>query len=318
MRSVPRSLVIIAVLVALWVTATGSALARQDPIQQYPVEYNSFPGVPYELANPGGSLPGSNNWSCRPSAEHPNPVVLVHGYALNAQSNWGVYVPLLANEGYCVYALTYGAYKDMPWPFSSTGGLRSVEESGADIAAFVDRVLEATGAARVDIVSHSAGAIVSNYYAKRLGGAVKVDKIVSLAPFWLGTNWLGWADIAAFVQAMGAGAARDALMDATCKQCNQLYRNADFLRELNSDGVYSPAITYTNIATEHDQLAVPYTSGLVPATNATNIVVQQGCSQDYSGHGMLASTRRVAAYVLNALDPANTRAVPCEFIPVPL
>lgn len=315
MRSVPRSVVLLAVLVALWVAATGTALARPEPSQQYPVDYNFFSGSPYEIANHGGSLPGSNDWSCRPSAEHPNPIVLAHGATGGAQTNWGVYVPLLANEGYCVYALTFGAYNDMPWPISMYGGLRAVEESGAEFAAFVDRVRTATGAAQVDIVSHSAGSFVANYYAKRLGGAAKMDKFVTLGPFWLGTNGFGAADLAAFTRAMGAGPAFDAAVGALCKACTQLRRDDSFLHELNSDGVYSPALTYTNIATEFDELAVPYTSGLVPAANATNIVVQQGCSQDHSEHFALAGSPRAAAFVLNALDPANPRDVPCEFIP---
>ncbi|MCU1643533.1 MAG: putative lipase, alpha/beta hydrolase family [Nocardia sp.] len=33
----------------------------------------------------------------------------------------GVYTPLLADEGYCVYSLTYGAY-DLAWPLSALGG----------------------------------------------------------------------------------------------------------------------------------------------------------------------------------------------------
>ncbi len=39
-----------------------------------------------------------------------------------AQTNWGVYAPLLANQGYCVYSMTYGAY-DLPWPISAVGGM---------------------------------------------------------------------------------------------------------------------------------------------------------------------------------------------------
>ncbi|MGY2060985.1 esterase/lipase family protein, partial [Nocardia gipuzkoensis] len=115
MRRLPGSMLIMAVLTALWVSAAGSAHA------EYPVVYNFFAGIPGELTDPGGALPGSNDWSCRPTAAHPNPVVLLHGTGGGAQTNWGVYVPLLANEGYCVYALTYGAY-DLPWPISAIGG----------------------------------------------------------------------------------------------------------------------------------------------------------------------------------------------------
>ncbi|SDC64463.1 triacylglycerol lipase [Rhodococcus tukisamuensis] len=110
--------------------------------------YQFLAGVPLELGNPGGSAPGSNDWSCRPSAAHPEPVVLVHGTGGNKQTNWATYAPLLANEGYCVYALTYGAYDDLPWPLSALGAFRPMDESAQQLADFVDRVPASTGRRR--------------------------------------------------------------------------------------------------------------------------------------------------------------------------
>ena len=70
-----------------------AAPARAD----LPVTYNFLSGIPGELTNPGGSLPGANDWNCKPSARHPNPVILVHGTGGSQQTNWGTYVPLLKN-----------------------------------------------------------------------------------------------------------------------------------------------------------------------------------------------------------------------------
>lgn len=114
---------------------------------ELPVEYTVFSGIRAELPNPGGSLPGSNNWDCKPSAAHQNPAVLVHGDGgACAQTNWGTYVPLLANEGYRVFALTYGAL-DLPWPVSALGAMAGTAEQNArTIGSFIERVLAATGA----------------------------------------------------------------------------------------------------------------------------------------------------------------------------
>lgn len=308
MRRVPGFSLFIVLLAAVCATA-GAANAQE----RYPVEFNFFAGIPAELSNPGGSLPGTNDWSCRPASGHPNPVVLVHGTGGGAQTNWGVYAPLLANEGYCVYSATFGAY-NLPWPASAIGGMLPIEQSAAQLAAFVDRVRSATGAQKVDLIGHSQGNFIGNYFVKRLAGAGKVDKMVGLAPPWQGSNAYGMADLNAFGTRLGLGPLFDAVAGSPCNACRQVLQGSEFVRALNADGVYHPDVTYTNIATVLDELVVPYTSGLVTGPRVTNIVVQDGCSTDYSGHTGIAGSKRAATYVLNALDPAHQRPVPCGFV----
>lgn len=305
LRRSPGSMLVMAILTMLWVGASGTAHA------EYRVDYNFFAGIPYELANPGGSLPGGDNWSCTPTAAHPNPVVLLHGTAGGAQTNWGAYVPLLANEGYCVYALTYGSL-DVPWPLSAMGGMRPIPESAAQVSAFVDRVLAATGAARVDFVSHSQGGIVGQYMIKRLGGAAKVDKFVSIAGPWVGVG----GDQMTAVRTIAAQLGIDFdTVNVPMPSIPQLMGGSSFLEALNADGVYAPEVSYTNIATVYDEVAFPHTAGLVPGANAVNVVVQDGCPADFSDHLAIAGSSRAAGFVLNALDPAHQRAVECRFIP---
>jgi hypothetical protein len=43
--------------------------------------------------------PGWGQYPVHPTAAHPNPVVLDHGLTMS---------PLLADNGYCVYAMAYG------------------------------------------------------------------------------------------------------------------------------------------------------------------------------------------------------------------
>ncbi|WP_164877611.1 alpha/beta fold hydrolase [Prescottella agglutinans] len=288
----------------------GPAVAQET----YPVSYNFLAGIPLELGNPGGSAPGSNDWSCKPSDRHPNPVVLVHGTGGNRQDNWGTYAPLLANEGYCVFALTYGAFEDLPWPILAIGGMKPIEQSAQQLSDFVDRVLQSTGARKVDLVGHSQGTLMPTYYVKRLGGADKVDKYVSLAPLWNGTDAFGAAQMVGAVRAAGAGALVDDSIGALCEACTQMVAGSDFMTALESDGIYVPQVTYTNIMTRYDELVVPYTSGFLVAPNATNVVVQDGCSTNYGEHAAIAAEPVAAAYVLNALDPGRQRPVPCQFV----
>lgn len=175
---------------------------------------------------------------CRHSAAHPEPVVLVHGAGGNKQTNCATCAPLLANEGYCVYALTYGAYDDLPWPLSALGAFRPMDESAQQLADFVDRVPASTGAKKVNLVGHSQGALMPTY----------------------------------------------------------------------------SGITYTNIITRYDQLVMPHMSGYEEGPNTTNIVVQDHRAQDFGEHLSIAGEPVAATLVLNALDPANPRPVPCEAV----
>ena len=299
-----------AVLVVLGMTAAGPASAA--PSGKLPEVYNFFSGIPYELSHPGGDLPGSNDWNCKPSAEHPRPVILVHGTGGAKTTNWGSYVPMLRNRGYCVYALTYGALPGLPWPFTAIGGMDRQDVSARQLDRFVERVRRSTGAETVDLVGHSQGTYMPTYSLKHLGGAGKVTNYVSLAPLWRGAG-----DLVPESQMLGA-ALGDFPMPF-CIGCGGMMAGSSMHTKIWSGGSpYVKGINYTNIATRYDEVVMPYTSGLVPGRRGEavrNIVVQDSCAQDYSDHLAIAGSRRAAFMVLNALDPENPVTVPCEFVP---
>src|ERR1017187_5484603 len=120
------------------------------------------------------SVEGANN-NCKPSSAHPYPVVLVHATLADEGSNWVTLAPLLANEGYCVYSFNYGATIASweVWPFIGPriDGIGHIERSAEELRSFVNNVLSKTGAAKVDLVGHSQGGMMPNYYIKLLGGA---------------------------------------------------------------------------------------------------------------------------------------------------
>ena len=74
-----------------------------------------------------------------------------------------------------------------------------------------------------------------------------------------------------------------------------------------------PGVRYTSIVTRNDELVVPYTSGIEPAPNMTNLVVQQQCPLDQAEHVSMAADPVVAQDVLNALDP-HPAPVPCTVV----
>ncbi|WP_307797270.1 esterase/lipase family protein [Williamsia soli] len=279
------------------------------------VAYNFFSGIPFELRNPGGDLPGANEWHREPSADHPHPVILVHGTGGGAQTNWGTYVPLLANEGFSVFSLTYGAIAGVPWPLSAIGGMAKIEDSAKEFGVFVERVLEATGASQVDVVGHSQGTLMPNYWAKFLGGANLIRKYVSLAPMWQGTS-----AFSGVMHRINLPLGLDPTRILPCYSAAQMMSGSEFIAEMHADGgPYVPGIEYINISTRYDEFVAPYTSGQLPGGSdvaVTNIVVQENCSHDYSDHLAICGSQRAALHVLNALDDrADPRDVPCMFVP---
>lgn len=272
---------------------------------QLPVSYDFAANVLRYGAS--SSAPGENDWSCRPTAAHPEPVVLVPGTGGDAADNWGTYAALLHDNGYCVYALTYGVPAALVGTPLQIGGMNTMESSALQLQQFVDRVLSSTGAAKVDLVGHSQGTLMPDYYVKFLGGSRVVDQYVSLAPLWHGEGGTGSAaEWQTFFRALGGD------QIPVCQACGEMVAGSAFLQHLSAGGLAAPGVTYTNIVTEHDELVIPYTSGI--EAGMTNIVVQSRCPQDLTEHAEMASDPVASVYVLNALDPAHPRPVPCELV----
>ena len=277
-----------------------------------PVHYSAAYGTAYALAHPGAAPPGANDWSCRPSAAHPRPVVLVHGTFANMTINWTALSPLLKNAGYCVFAFNYGqeAGRVLGFPGASPpGGTGPVEDSARQLAAFVDRVRGATGAARVDLVGHSQGGMMPRYYLRFLGGAAKVHALVGLAPSNHGTTLGGLGSLVSLLPGGSAG------LGAACgAACSEQLAGSPFITALNAGHETEPGVAYTVIESRYDEVVTPYTSAFLSGPGVTNIRVQDGCPLDASDHLAIAFDRRALRDVLNALDPAHAVAAPCVVV----
>jgi triacylglycerol esterase/lipase EstA (alpha/beta hydrolase family) len=295
----------IAVAAVVTLVAPPSTTAAEE---RYPVPYLFSANIIAAALHQGEPPPGANDWSCRPSRAHPRPVVLVHGLFANMTDNWQTMSPLLANHGYCVFALSYGVPPDAQPPLDQFGGLNPMEQSAAELSAFVDRVLVATGAREVDVVGHSEGATMPDYYIEYLGGAAKVARYVGVSGVKHGTTLHGIGTFAAEYGTLFPGAPNP--LDGTCGSCQQFLVGSDYIRAIEAR---APArgVTYTNIATRYDELVTPYTSSFMTGSNVTNIDLQSRCALDGSDHLSIISSPITGRHILNALDPANARPAPC-------
>ncbi|ATL69806.1 esterase/lipase family protein [Nocardia terpenica] len=279
-----------------------------------PVVFDIAAGAAALARNPRGDAPppGANDWSCRPTPEHPNPVVLLHGQFADQTVNWQTMSPLLANHGYCVFSTNWGERTGDPWPTVSIMGRLPIEDSAEQVSGFIDRVLAATGASRVDLLTHSVGGLVGGYYVKFLGGQAKVDRFVALAAPWAGSNHLNMDGIVRLLGMAGLRTAAESVLGDMSGPLPEVLSGSAFMAKMRSGGgVAVPGVVYTNLLSRYDEVVVPYTSSIVEAPNVTNIVVQDGCEQDLAEHVALVADRVTAAHVLNALDPAHPVPVPC-------
>src|SRR3984885_12425279 len=252
---------------------------------------------------------GFNDWSCRPSAAHPQPVVLLHGLGGNGPGNFSTLGPYLASAGYCVYAPTYGeAIPSLPG-----GGITPIPQAATEIGTFIGRVLAATGAAKADLVGHSEGGFQALYGPKFVPGeAASVARVVALAPPTRGTTLAGLVTAG---DDLGASPVADAVIAAGCPACSALTAGSSLVTSLNTGAVTQQGIAYTIIASTRDELVTPYGTEFVNEQGVDNETVQHFCPLDPVGHVGLAFDPDVAQLVRDALDPAGPVAVTCTVGP---
>jgi triacylglycerol esterase/lipase EstA (alpha/beta hydrolase family) len=295
---------VVALAVAGWLAAAPASASAHRP--DLPVTYSGAAALAYATLHPDTTPAGANNWSCKPSAAHPFPVVLVHGTVENMTYNWFTLSPLLADHGYCVFALNYGqepgVHAGLPGS-AETGGVAPMQRSARQLAAFVDRVLAATGAAKVDIVGHSQGGMMPRYYMKFLGGARQVHELVGLAPSSHGTTVDGLAQLPGVPQLIAAGLGPAA---------GQQIAGSAFLRKLNAGGDTLPGVSYTVIESAYDEVVTPYTSAFLTGPHVRDILLQRQCPLDSSDHLAISFDPVALRDVLNALDPARAVTPSCQ------
>ena len=164
------------------------------------------------------------------------PVLFVHGWNASA-TTWTTMIDRFRRDGWTSAELASFSYNSA----------QSNATTAAIIGQKVDSILAATGATRVEIVTHSMGALSARYYVRNLGGEAKVDGVVSLG----GPNH-------------GTSTAYVCLQTA----CREMYPGSTFLAALNADDETWGAPRYATLWSPCDEVINPRSStALVGATN---------------------------------------------------
>lgn len=257
-------------------------------------------------AAPAQAAGGVNDSACRPSAEHPNPVVFLHGLGANKDEDINYLQADVAGQGYCTYSLTYGTGAYGPY----VGGVGDIAKSAPEIATFVKEVLAQTGAAKVDLVGHSEGGFQTLYVTKTQGISNRVDKVVAIAPPTHGTTFAGLYELGMILGADEL--AGQVLTTFGCVACTQLVTDGSAVRTLTDGPIAQPGVTYTIIQSRYDELVTPTETSFVREPGVTNTYVQDVCPYDPVGHIGEAYDTNVWNLVKNALDPAHATTFDCS------
>jgi triacylglycerol lipase len=208
-----------------------------------------------------------------------DPVIVVNGL-------FGVgiaYAPLVAR-------LQADGYRT--WDFElPTLGTQDIRRSAEALAAFADGVRAQTGAAKVDLVAHSEGGLVSRAYVKWYGGAAEVDSLITLGTPNYGTVAANIIRVFTLGTCVGVTA------------CEQMTIGSSFLADLNAGDDSIGSVTYTNLVTVFDELVQPYTNSYLAAGdgNITNRSLQSQCWARVVGHLGLIVDGAVYSGVADAL-----------------
>ena len=158
-----------------------------------------------------------------------NPILFVHGWN-SSGAIWSTMIGRFETDGWTPEEL-------YTWSYNTA---QSNATTAQQLSAKVNSILAITGAPKVNIVSHSMGALSSRYYIKNLTGGSKVDAFVSLGGPNHGTN------TAVF-----------------CLQisCMEMRPNSSFLNALNKkDETPGRIISYNTWRSPCDEVINPYSS----------------------------------------------------------
>jgi len=210
------------------------------------------------------------------SAAGPDPVIIVTG---------------TGGPGFYYEALRWRleAAGHPAWIFQLTNlGLGDIRNTARDLAAFAAGVRAQTGAAKVDLVGHSQGGLVSRQYVRFDGGDQVVDSVVMFGAPNHGSLAANLAQLFTFGTCLGI------------VSCEQMTVGSAFLATLNAgDDTFGPA-EYTSIYTAFDEIVVPYTSAAMD-DGATNVRVQSQCPWRFVEHIAGIHDGTVVSGVLDAL-----------------
>lgn len=157
------------------------------------------------------------------------------------------------------------------------------------VDAFVKDVLKQTGAKKVNIITYSQSGLINQNWMRNHGGAQYVAKVINYSGLLQGSP----------LATIATNLTGDCLGFGTCLDFNPY----GFVAELNKNGEAVPGVTYYNLTSRYDEMAMPYQINFMyaPTGNYKNVLLQDYCPADRSGHLGLPHAAGTMSITIQAL-----------------
>ncbi|MRH86138.1 hypothetical protein GFY24_01440 [Nocardia sp. SYP-A9097] len=246
---------------------------------------------------------------CLPSPAHPHPVVVLpggDGTTAETSEQWGPVLRALRGAGYCTLVFQGGILNGKRW----AGDLPASARQTAD---FIAAVRGRTGADQVDIVAHSVGTVVSNYFLKVLGGAPQVAHAIFLAPEARGCDGSGFltqfgienspitpAQVLAELPFLAAGLSA---VSPEMAVAVQLTPQSEVYHAVFDGPITQPGVRYSVLSTRNDEFATPATTCSVIDEPGVRTTFYEDLfpSAAAVGHSSLRSSTETTRWIVDQL-----------------
>ncbi len=195
------------------------------------------------------------------------PILLIHGF-LGTRGSMYLLEKRLRDDGFMVISFNIGAVNT-----------RDIRRSAFLIRTKVERILADSPWQKIDILGHSMGGLIGLYYAKKLGGAARIRKLIMMGTPVQGT-WIALAGIAT--------------LGLWSTSSWQLLPRSRFLDELAA-GPMPPELEVYTLAAARDWV-VPLARTKVPGSTPVTVPL---------GHSSLVVSEDVYQRLATILRPPN-------------
>jgi triacylglycerol lipase len=170
-------------------------------------------------------------------AQAHTPILFVHGFS-ESGSLWKTMIGNFEKDG-------WGKGELNNWTYNTS---QSNATTAKEIATKVSEIKAKTGSAKVDMITHSMGALSSRYYIRNLGGTETVESWVSLGGPNHGTTTANFCGLVS---------------------CIEMRPNSTFLNALNSGDETPGSVRYATWWSPCDDIINPHTSVILTGAQNT-------------------------------------------------